>query len=413
MSTPPLVFAGTHGTDFQNDALSSFAPLNSAIGTQLAILPFSASASGYTLTFAGGVLSTSQQSFGPILAEKADTIGRHKLFVGVSYQYFAFGSVDGVGLKDIPATLTSMTEDQKAARDVIQTNTRIDLHITQVTAVATFGITKSIDVSVAIPLNTVHMGVTSAANIIANSVEPGDPNPSSYPHLFAGPCNTVVPQCVILSETFTNQRNVTGIGDVVFRGKWKIRSFGKDERWAVAAEADLRTPTGNANDFLGSGTWGFAPFAVISYRARVSPHVNIGYMWNGDSILAGTINTLENTSTKGHLPNEFFYTFGADIRATNYLTLDLDFLGQSLFSAPQLSVIQVPDQGNIFTGVTHTFPTITQSKGTVDVNNLSFGLKFEVPKTKLVLTGNVLYQVNDGGLRARVVPLAGISYTFF
>jgi hypothetical protein len=30
----------------------------------------------------------------------------------------------------------------------------------------------------------------------------------------------------------------------------------------------------------------------------------------------------------------------------------------------------------------------------------------------LVATGNVLFKLNDSGLRANVVPLAGISYSF-
>ena len=30
----------------------------------------------------------------------------------------------------------------------------------------------------------------------------------------------------------------------------------------------------------------------------------------------------------------------------------------------------------------------------------------------LVITGNVMIKLNDGGLRAKYVPLAGVSYTF-
>jgi hypothetical protein len=30
----------------------------------------------------------------------------------------------------------------------------------------------------------------------------------------------------------------------------------------------------------------------------------------------------------------------------------------------------------------------------------------------LVATGNVLFKLNDSGLRAKVVPLGGISYSF-
>jgi hypothetical protein len=34
------------------------------------------------------------------------------------------------------------------------------------------------------------------------------------------------------------------------------------------------------------------------------------------------------------------------------------------------------------------------------------------PVGGLLLTGNVLIKINDGGLRAKFIPLIGLSYTF-
>lgn len=406
LGSPPLFEAGSRGTDFQNSALTSFAPLNSAIGSQLALLPFASPASGFVYSISAGVPVQTQQSFGPILAERAETIGRHKLFVGVSYQYFAFGSIDGVGLKNIPAVFTTTDAPAPYNRDVVQTNTRIDLKIHQVTGVATFGLTNRIDVAVAVPLDTVNTAVTTSANIIENSVQPGDTNPADYRHLFAGPCDyRLTPYCLITSETFHDQRNVTGIGDVTFRIKGTVWP---GEKLAVAVAADFRAPTGDAEDFLGSGTFGFTPFVVASYKGRVSPHINLGFQVNGNSVLAPPT----ASGTNGHLPNNFFYTVGADWGATRHLTFDLDFLGQEVINGPQLAVTQYQDQGNLYVpNSQQTFANIAQSRGTFAVNNLSAGLKWDIAK-ELVFTGNVIYQVNNGGLRARVVPLAGLSYTF-
>ena len=408
LSSPPLVkttLPGHSANDFQNASLSSFAPLNAAVGSQLASLPFASPASGFVYTFSAsaGVPVATQQSFGPILAERAETIGRHKLFIGASYEYFAFGSVDGLGLRDIPAVFTSSLPN---AGSVIQTNTRIDLHINQVTGVATFGLTNRIDVAVALPLSTVNMAVTTSATILPSTFPADRNNPAGYNYLFAGNCSSLIAQCVILSETFRNTRNVTGIGDVTFRVKGTVW---KGERLAVAAAADFRAPTGNADDFLGSGTFGFTPFAVVSYAGRFSPHLNLGFQVNGNSILAGYIDTTNGTAVKGHLPNNFFYTVGADWGALKHLTLDLDFLGQEIINGPQLALTQYSNPNNA--GEPPTLPNIYQYRGTFAVNNLAAGLKWNIAK-QLVFTGSVIYQVNNSGLRARVVPLAGLSYTF-
>ena len=47
--------------------------------------------------------SRSARSFGPILAERAETIGRDKFAVGFSHQNFTFNSVDAVPLRSVPS----------------------------------------------------------------------------------------------------------------------------------------------------------------------------------------------------------------------------------------------------------------------------------------------------------------------
>src|ERR1700756_5144864 len=87
-----------HTVHFRASSLAGFNPLNAEIGTQLSQLPFASPASGFIFTFnrSLGVVSQQVENFGPILTERAETVGRHKLFVGLSYQYFNFDQVDGV-----------------------------------------------------------------------------------------------------------------------------------------------------------------------------------------------------------------------------------------------------------------------------------------------------------------------------
>src|ERR1700730_3530205 len=95
----------SHAAHFSSSALQSFSPLNAEIGTQLSQLPITSPASGFVFSFnpSLGVVSRQTESFGPILTERADTIGKKKLFVGFSYQYFNFDKADGVNLKNFGA----------------------------------------------------------------------------------------------------------------------------------------------------------------------------------------------------------------------------------------------------------------------------------------------------------------------
>src|SRR5579864_6906375 len=65
---------------------------NEAFATQIGQLPLATPASGFIFTFdkQKGVYKASQESFGPLLAERVETIGRHKAYVAFTYQWFSF-----------------------------------------------------------------------------------------------------------------------------------------------------------------------------------------------------------------------------------------------------------------------------------------------------------------------------------
>jgi hypothetical protein len=180
-------------------------------------------------------------------------------------------------------------------------------------------------------------------------------------------------------------------------------------------------PTGDALNFLGSGAVGVKPFGVFSYRARVSPHAEIGYEINGNSTLAGNNIVPQPSGTavtaKGSLPNRLIYVVGADVRLTKRLTGAFDIYGQRLFSAPELVPQPYTDYGkcsnlscSAYTaGTTH--PDTAETTTNIGINDASLGLKVRFFQ-RLVGTGNVLIKMDDGGLRSRVVPLVGLSYSF-
>lgn len=384
-----------HEAHFESDFIQqSFTSVNTAIGTQLATLPFASPGAGFVYTFnsKAGVFERSSASFGPILTERADTIGRRKLYLGFSYQHFSFDTVDGVSLNAFPGVLRH--EQQTGAdyeKDAIITRASIDLSMNQFTAVATYGLTSRIDISAAIPFVNAHFGLSSLETI--DRVAP--PNPVFGQAHYFDQNNPNDSTQAIYAMTNT----ASGVGDVTLRLKWT--AF-RGERASIAVLGDVRLPTGEALNLLGSGAAGVHPFVAFSYPVRrITPRVNLGYQWNGRSILAGD----PNTNRKGNLPDALTYAGGVDFVATRHLTLAGDLLGQHLFNATRVVPVTYTD------ALGRTFPETRLEKSSLELVSGAIGAKLNLTHT-LLLTGNAIFRLNDAGLRARVVPLIGLSWTF-
>ena len=130
----PLDDTQGHEVHFQASSLRSFGPINSEIGVQLSTLPIAPPVAGFV--FAGGVV-TPTRSFGPVLTDRAETVGSNRLFVSLSYQYFNFDKADGVNLKNFGAVFTHESEvgNPLYTKDVIATQNRVDLKVSQFTLV--------------------------------------------------------------------------------------------------------------------------------------------------------------------------------------------------------------------------------------------------------------------------------------
>ena len=414
---------------FQNGLPQALSPLNTSIARQTALLPLASPSSGITFAWdaVSKVFTASTDSFGPILGERADTIGRYRLSVAFAYQYFNFDSNDGVSLKKLPAVFTQPdTLAQQAGpndtpitcsipppdspvnmnkcgfiRDIITSNNRLDLKLHQFTTFVTFGLTNRIDVSMAIPIENVRMGISSDATIQQVS----QTGSSQF-------INTTTCQPCFNSSS-SNSSTASGIGDITFRVKG---TAWKGEKSSVALGVDVRVPTGDAQNFLGAGAAGFSPFLVWSYHARISPHTLVGYEVNGSSIIAGDI----TTGKKEKLPGQLTYSAGADVWITKRISAAFDLVGEQVFQAQRFTKVQLvrpqlcnPNDGcaTLQSEPTPSDPNLVPTTGSYNVTNASIGAKVK-PFGRFVVTGNVLLKLNNGGLRAKAVPLVGISYTF-
>jgi hypothetical protein len=401
-----------HKAHFTSASLDTFKPLNTAIGEELSTLPLGSSGSGISFTFdqALKIPVSSEDSLGPILTDRAGTIGKKRFNVGVAYQYFNFSAIDGIDLNHLPAVLGHAQFEIHGSKpdfenDYIITTNNVDVSLNQIVLYGVFGITDRLEASVAIPIERVHLNVTSNAHIVrtvaceenGTCTDPGE-QCGEFHYFDAGVnCANAVSS---VNKTFTNGSDASGIGDVTLRGKFQIV---KGERIALSAGLDLRLPSGDAKNFLGAGTTGVTPFVALTYRGRVSPHVRVGYQYNGDSVLAGDPAT--TTGISAGLPHEFFYSAGVDARVTHRLTLATDVLGQHVFDASRLKLATYTDVNGTVT------PDIQSYTGSYDSDGLAFGAKVRIVH-QLVVTGNLTARLNSGGLRANVIPLVGVSYAF-
>lgn len=432
---PKIAFgqAGTFSTDFLTDSLS---PVQSSIARESALLPVASPSSGITFTWnaAAKAFTSSTESLGPILGERAETMGKYRVFLGFDYQYFNFRNLDGMSLHTLPVVLPQPDDSQTVPgttcsasaptpqappaspssfgecgyiRDVIKTVNSVDLKIHQFTTFITFGLTNRIDVSVAIPIENVRMGITSNATLIHND------SPTRFFHAFA-PRSDCPAFC--LQQTFSSFGTASGIGDITLRVKG---TAWKGERAALGLGVDVRVPTGQQLDFLGAGAAGVKPFVVWSYRSRISPHALTGFEVNGSSLVGGSL----TTGTKDRLPSQLTYSVGADVWLTKWITGAFDIVGQQLFQAKSASITTIHDVGQCQDSLAlkcdpmaNTLPpnaynVLTQTTRTYNISNASVGVKMK-PLSNLQITGNVLIKLNDGGLRSDFVPLVGLSYTF-
>lgn len=176
----------------------------------------------------------------------------------------------------------------------------------------------------------------------------------------------------------------------------------------MAAGAEVRFNTGDETNYLGTGAYGVKPYMILSHRGkRFTPNVNLGYQWNSTSSLY--------TNAAGdhlNLPSSFLYSGGVDFRVVQRFTLVGEFLGQYVINGPRLqqSTVNVPGQGN-FPSIVVVDASGKQITSNYAIDNAGFGFKVN-PFGGLLINASALFKLDDAGLRAKWVPLVGISYRF-
>jgi hypothetical protein len=391
-SEATLADGSTHTAHFNSDFQSEFGQFGTALVGQFVSLPLPSPTSGFTYQFdpSLGVFQRTKRSFGPILADRADTLGGRRVSIGFAYQRFTFDTIEGLDLNNVPAVFTHDSAQLLGGRqDVITTSNLIEATVNQNTTYITMGVTEHFDVSLAIPLVTNSLRVVSTATI--HRIGTTDP----LTHFFRQSDGSVGD-----TRIFNAEGSASGVGDLMVRLK---RKLGSQTNGGLAVGLDLRIPTGDALNLLGSGTTGVQPFAIWSGTIQqISPHVNVSYRWNGNSVLAGD----PATGRSGNFPDTVAYALGADVSANQRVTLAFDVLGRYTINAERLKPVDFHALDN-----QSVFPNISFVSDSYNDLSGSAGLKAMLAD-KLLVTGNVLFKLDDHGLRDRVTSLLGLQYSF-
>jgi hypothetical protein len=387
----------SHAAHFNSAFQSDFRLVNIALTSQLAAVPLPSPASGFTYRFdpGTGTFVRSTSSYGPILTERGETIGRGRLAFGFSQQFFSFDRLDGVSLVGVPAVFTHDNFETGGGRtDVVFTENTIKADVSQYTGALTYGVTDRLDLALAVPIISTRLSLLSNARI--HRVGTGLNTAVHYFRSDAGIDGRGD------THQFFAEGSAAGVGDIVMRAKAMVL---KESSRALAVGVDARLPTGDEQNLLGAGAAGIRAFSAFSTSlARFAPHVNVAYQWNGRSNLAGDV----RSRRKQDLPDQFLWALGTDFGINNRLSIVFDLLGRRVIDSPQLSTYEFVAQGP---AGTVSLPDIRFEPASYWVNNGAIGFKANVAP-RLLVTFNLRFQISGGGLSDRIAPLIGMEWGF-
>jgi hypothetical protein len=202
----------------------------------------------------------------------------------------------------------------------------------------------------------------------------------------------------------------------------------------VGAAVDVRVPTGDETNLLGTGGVQVRPFGIASFAVgRFAPHVNFGYTFSSAGALRGTLAAAAQPETE--LRDEVNAALGFDLVMTPRATLAVDVLGRSLLDAGRFrEVDKVFPYESAGTGTggggggggaggggggrppSTTVQSVTHRELQLEPGDLrlflgSLGIRFS-PWRSVLVTAGLLFPLTDAGLRDRVTPTIGIDYGF-
>ena len=388
-----------HGKHFipssqaENGSVISF--IIDAVGQSASNVPFGSTSGGETFKFVGGVPVATSTSAGPIFAERAATLGKGRLLLGLSHTGFHLATLRGVDLKNLPLIFThansnfpgcdSVYHDSCAKmgvpvleNDMIDLRLALDIDVAVNSLYLTYGLSNRVDVGAVIPVVSTSLRGSSDAQIV-----PFGPPPVA--HFFSG-----TPDNPVLQANRAVFGDATGLGDVALRLKAGLR---EGPRTSVAFLLDTRFPSGSTEDLLGAGKFaGRGVFILTSRFGELWTHANVGYLYRAGE--------KTNDAVLG--------TFGLTQQVAPHVTLATDLISELQVGDSKLTLPPPVHYDSPYQRVVD--PTnIPNTRD--DIVNGSFGFKI-TPRRELTIILNALFPLNRGGVRPNMIYTGGIEANF-
>jgi hypothetical protein len=325
---------------------------------ELAALPISSSTGGfiYRLNPALGTMERASDSFGPFFLERALTSGRGQTSIGFTYRHSRFDTLDGRDLRNgTLVTTANRLANESEQFDVELLTLRLEANT--FTLFGNYGVTDRLDVGAAVPIVDLALS-GERLNVYRGQV----------------------------FQQAVGSAFVTGVADIALRAKYSLvqtRDVG------VAADVDLRLPTGSEEQLLGAGSTAVHVSAIASIEGpRIGSHLKAGF-------------------GKGGASDEFNFGAAVVFAATTRFNLVGEVFGRRLSELARIAEVTAPHPSTPNVATTRLLPETT---GTNTVLALA-GFKWNLARTWL-LNANVLFPLTNTGLTGRPTPSIALDYTF-
>jgi len=371
LAHPPAAWSKTFEDNFGRRF--QLTPLGSALAESIgSTLPVISASPGivYRFNIEMGVPQRETEIGGQLFLERPETVGEHRWNLSLNYQRVKLETLNGDDIGQLRDLIPIRMGRTKFTFTIPRFGIDLDTH--EFTGSATFGVTDDLDLNITIPVLYSDFGLVEKFQLS------GNPKPIG----------------------FAVRSNALGVGDVFLRGKYRFL----DADWTrLALGALLRVPSGNEQNFQGTGAVELAPMLYASSRPihvsrliYLEPYLNAGFNVNADDIDR----------------SEPRWGVGLDCGITERLTAAVAVLGRHPLRSvgrPGLLDVRRLDRA---TGRTFLAPLLGIRDRRPDFYDVSIGGRVNFWRDTLVGFVNAIVPLNADGFRAEVIPLAGVEASF-
>jgi hypothetical protein len=350
-------------------------------------LPLPGASPGVTYSFdaATGTFRRDPVTFGQVYLDRAAPLGAGRFNVSFAYQYVKLEEIEGQDASDLGDPLPIPLPDVLAALAIPRLDVAAAVH--QFLFSSTYGLGENAEVSLALPLEYTNMSLSTTVAAAAITEEA---------------------DVLLLEESFSEDNEVVGIGDVLLRGKYR---FLAGDDFDLAAGLLLRFPSGNQDALQGIGFFEVAPALLASTRvfeaaswARLQGHLNAAIGFNTEDVGS----------------SEARWGLGGDWAVADAVTFSLAFLARNQFAAvasPASFLFPRCDTDLITCAADPSerddvAPIFGLTGERPDYYTFSIGGRGALWQDTVFAFANVAIPLNDGFVRTAPIPLIGFEATF-